>query len=173
MTAVRVSRREGARARRWRALLTAGFLIACSATLAAAQVPDTIPADTTAGDTIQVPIPPEGAAPDTLPVDAMAGVSADSAPPFPPMARAGREGWAFIGTFVTIALAVGGLFLALFPDVMPSTTDAAFSLTTTNAAATAYTLKVMTWVAVAFTVLLIVTGLRRRGGGNRQARRCG
>ena len=46
-------------------------------------------------------------------------------------ARAGREGWAFVGTFVTIALAVAGLFLALFPDVMPSTTDAAYSLTTT------------------------------------------
>ena len=35
----------------------------------------------------------------------------------------GREGWAFIGTFVTIALAVAGLFVALFPDVMPSTHD--------------------------------------------------
>ena len=33
---------------------------------------------------------------------------------------AGREGWAFIGTFVAIALAVAALFLALFPDVMPS-----------------------------------------------------
>ena len=35
--------------------------------------------------------------------------------------RVGREGWAFLGTFVTIALAVAGLFVALFPDVMPST----------------------------------------------------
>ena len=35
------------------------------------------------------------------------------------MARAGREGWAFAGTFVTIGAAVAGLFLALFPDVMP------------------------------------------------------
>jgi cytochrome d ubiquinol oxidase subunit II len=70
-------------------------------------------------------------------------------------ARAGREGWAFTGTFVTIALAVAGLFLALFPDVMPSTTDPAFSLTTTNAAATAYTLKVMTWVAVVFTPIVL------------------
>lgn len=70
--------------------------------------------------------------------------------------QAGREGWAFVGTFVTIALAVGGLFLALFPDVMPSTTDAAFSLNTTNAAATAYTLKVMTWVAVAFTPIVLM-----------------
>ena len=68
----------------------------------------------------------------------------------------GREGWAFVGTFATIALAVGGLFLALFPDVMPSTTDAAYSLTTTNAAATAYTLKIMTWVAVVFTPLVLM-----------------
>jgi len=70
-------------------------------------------------------------------------------------ARAGREGWAFVGTFATIALAVVGLFLALFPDVMPSTTDPAYSLTTTNAAATAYTLKVMTWVAVVFTPIVL------------------
>lgn len=70
-------------------------------------------------------------------------------------ARAGREGWAFVGTFTTIGLAVVGLFLALFPDVMPSTTDPAYSLTTTNAAATAYTLKVMTWVAVVFTPIVL------------------
>lgn len=70
-------------------------------------------------------------------------------------ARAGREGWAFVGTFATIALAVVGLFLALFPDVMPSTTDPAYSLTTTNAAATAYTLRVMTWVAVVFTPIVL------------------
>ena len=70
-------------------------------------------------------------------------------------ARADREGWAFTGTFVTIGLAVIGLFLALFPDVMPSTTDAAYSLTTTNAAATAYTLEVMTWVAVVFTPIVL------------------
>ena len=70
-------------------------------------------------------------------------------------AYAGREGWGFIGTFVCIALAVAGLFVALFPDVMPSTTDPAFSLTTTNAAATSYTLKVMTVVAAIFTPLVL------------------
>jgi cytochrome d ubiquinol oxidase subunit II len=70
-------------------------------------------------------------------------------------AGAGREGWAFVGTFATIGLAVIGLFLALFPDVMPSTTDPAYSLTTTNAAATAYTLEVMTWVAVVFTPIVL------------------
>jgi cytochrome d ubiquinol oxidase subunit II len=71
-------------------------------------------------------------------------------------AREAREGWAFIGTFVTIALAVAGLFVALFPDVMPSTTQAAFSLTTTNAAATDYTLTIMTWVAVFFTPIVLM-----------------
>ena len=70
-------------------------------------------------------------------------------------AHVGMEGWAFAGTFATIALAVAGLFLALFPDVMPSTTDAAYSLTTTSAAATSYTLKIMTWVAAIFTPLVI------------------
>ena len=71
------------------------------------------------------------------------------------VARTGREGWAFTGTFATIALAVAGLFVALFPDVMPSTTDAAYSLTTTNASATDYTLKVMTVVAAIFTPIVL------------------
>ncbi len=71
-------------------------------------------------------------------------------------ARAGREGWAFLGTFVTIALAVAGLFVALFPDVMPTTLADGLSLTTTNAAATDYTLKIMTWVAVFFTPIVLM-----------------
>ena len=66
-----------------------------------------------------------------------------------------REGWAFIGTFVAIALAVAGLFLALFPDVMPTTLADGAGLTTTNAAATSYTLKIMTVVAVVFTPLVL------------------
>jgi cytochrome d ubiquinol oxidase subunit II len=71
------------------------------------------------------------------------------------LARTGREGWAFLGTFVAIALAVGGLFIALFPDVMPTTLDDGASLTTTNAAATDYTLKIMTVVAVIFTPVVL------------------
>jgi cytochrome d ubiquinol oxidase subunit II len=71
-------------------------------------------------------------------------------------ARAGREGWAFLGTFLTIGLAVAGLFVALFPDVMPTTLADGVSLTTTNAAATAYTLKIMTWVAVVFTPIVLL-----------------
>ncbi|WKN46864.1 cytochrome d ubiquinol oxidase subunit II [Nocardioides sp. Arc9.136] len=69
---------------------------------------------------------------------------------------AAREGWAFVGTFVAIALGVAGLFLALFPDVMPTTLADGTSLTTTNAAATAYTLKIMTVVAAIFTPLVLL-----------------
>jgi cytochrome d ubiquinol oxidase subunit II len=68
----------------------------------------------------------------------------------------GREGWAFTGTFLAIGLAVAGLFVVLFPDVMPSTLDPAYSLTTTNASATDYTLKIMTWVAVLFTPIVLM-----------------
>ncbi|MEZ5374419.1 MAG: cytochrome d ubiquinol oxidase subunit II [Microthrixaceae bacterium] len=68
----------------------------------------------------------------------------------------GREGWAFLLAFGAIGVAVVSLFVALFPDVMPSTTDAAFSLTTTNASSTDYTLRIMTWVAVAFTPIVVL-----------------
>jgi cytochrome d ubiquinol oxidase subunit II len=70
-------------------------------------------------------------------------------------ARVRREGWAFTGTAAAIALAVATLFAALFPNVLPSTLDAAGTLTATNAAATPYTLKIMTWVAVVFTPIVL------------------
>jgi cytochrome d ubiquinol oxidase subunit II len=70
--------------------------------------------------------------------------------------RLRREGWAFIGTALTIVLAVSALFVALFPDVMPSSIDPAYSLTTTNAASTPYTLTIMTIVAVVFTPLVLI-----------------
>ncbi|MEP6816180.1 MAG: cytochrome d ubiquinol oxidase subunit II [Marmoricola sp.] len=68
----------------------------------------------------------------------------------------GREGWGFLGTFVTIVLGVAGLFVALFPDVMPTSLAGGLSLTTTNAAATAYSLKIMTIVAVIFTPVVLM-----------------
>ena len=39
--------------------------------------------------------------------------------------RLGREAWAFVASAATIGLAVVSLFWALFPDVMPSSTDPA------------------------------------------------
>jgi len=70
--------------------------------------------------------------------------------------RRGREGWAFLATGATIVLAVIGLFVTLFPDVMPSTIADANSLTVHNASSTPYTLKVMTWVAVFFTPIVLL-----------------
>jgi cytochrome bd ubiquinol oxidase subunit II len=71
------------------------------------------------------------------------------------MNRRGREGWAFALSGVTIAAAVVMLFLALFPDVMPSSLDPRWSLTTADAASSPYTLKIMTWAAAVMTPLVM------------------
>jgi cytochrome d ubiquinol oxidase subunit II len=58
-----------------------------------------------------------------------------------------RDGLAFTLMVVTIVTAVGSMFAALYPNVLPSTTDPAFGLTIANASSSQYTLTVMTWVA--------------------------
>jgi len=70
--------------------------------------------------------------------------------------RQENEGWAFAFTGATIVLAVGSLFVALFPNVMPSSTDPAFSLTIENASSTPRTLQAMTWVAVLTTPFILL-----------------
>ena len=67
----------------------------------------------------------------------------------------GREGWAFTLTAVTIVATTVTLFGSLYPDVLPSSTDPAGTLTTTNAASTPYTLGIMTWVALAVTPIVL------------------
>ena len=67
----------------------------------------------------------------------------------------GREGWAFAGTAVTLMLAVATLFGDLWPNVLPSSTSAAYSLTVNNASSAHYTLVVMSWVALIFTPLVL------------------
>ncbi|MEU9356549.1 cytochrome d ubiquinol oxidase subunit II [Streptomyces sp. NPDC048301] len=72
---------------------------------------------------------------------------------------AGREGWSFAFSGVTIAAAVAMLFLTLFPNVMPSSLNDAWSLTVTNASSTPYTLTIMTWCAgIATPVVLLYQG---------------
>lgn len=68
----------------------------------------------------------------------------------------GRERWAFGLTATTIALAVGTILAAMYPNVMPSTTDPAFSLTIENASSSAYTLQIMTWIALFSMPLVLV-----------------
>ena len=61
----------------------------------------------------------------------------------------GREGVSFSLMVITVATAVGALFSALFPNVLPSTVDPlSNSLTIANASSSLYTLTVMTWVVV-------------------------
>lgn len=66
-----------------------------------------------------------------------------------------RFGWAFVASAAGIVAAVVLIFGSLYPDVMPSSTDPAFSLTVTNASSTAYTLTVMTWVAALLTPVVL------------------
>ncbi|MFE7897100.1 cytochrome d ubiquinol oxidase subunit II [Streptomyces sp. NPDC057424] len=74
-------------------------------------------------------------------------------------ARAGREGWAFALSGLTIVATVAMLFLTLFPNVMPSTLNPDWSLTVTNASSSPYTLKIMTWCAgIATPVVLLYQG---------------
>jgi cytochrome d ubiquinol oxidase subunit II len=66
-----------------------------------------------------------------------------------------RDGVAFSLIVLTIVTAVGALFAALYPNVLPSTTDVAFSLTVDNARSSDYTLGVMSWVAVIMIPLVL------------------
>ncbi|WP_369216522.1 cytochrome d ubiquinol oxidase subunit II [Streptomyces flavofungini] len=73
--------------------------------------------------------------------------------------KAGREGWSFALSGVTIAAAVAMLFLTLFPNVMPSSLNEEWSLTVTNASSSPYTLRIMTWCAlIATPVVLLYQG---------------
>lgn len=67
----------------------------------------------------------------------------------------GREGLAFGMVVATVITAVASLFVALFPNVLPSTINPAFSLNIENASSSDYTLGVMTWVAVIMIPLVL------------------
>ncbi len=66
-----------------------------------------------------------------------------------------RDGWAFSLNGAALVAAVAALFVALYPNVMPSSTDAAGTLTVGNASSTHYTLMVMSWVAILFTPIVL------------------
>jgi cytochrome d ubiquinol oxidase subunit II len=70
--------------------------------------------------------------------------------------REKRYGWSFAMTSLYILLTIATVFRGLFPRVMISTTDAAYSLTVTNAAASEYTLSIMTVVALIFVPIVLL-----------------
>ena len=70
--------------------------------------------------------------------------------------RAGREGWAFTATAAAMAATLSSLFVDLFPNVLISSTDAAYNLTVSGAASGSYALKVMTVAAAIFLPLVLL-----------------
>lgn len=66
-----------------------------------------------------------------------------------------RLGWAFIMNSLTITLATITIFMALFPRVIVSSLNPAWSLTIYNASSSPYTLKVMSIVALIFVPIVL------------------
>jgi cytochrome d ubiquinol oxidase subunit II len=66
-----------------------------------------------------------------------------------------RAGFAFTATTITIASCIVSIFVGLYPNVMVSSTKAAYSLTVHNTASPAYSLKVMTVVVIVFLPLVL------------------
>jgi len=67
-----------------------------------------------------------------------------------------HDGWAFASSGFAIAAAIGQIFIALYPNVMISSTNTAYDLTVNNTASGHYALIVMTVVAVIFFPLVLL-----------------
>ena len=72
------------------------------------------------------------------------------------LATTENDGWAFVASGFGIAAVVGQIFIALYPNVMVSSTNHAYNLTVSNAAAGHYGLVVMTVVAVLFFPIVLL-----------------
>ena len=72
------------------------------------------------------------------------------------LAGTNNDGWAFVASGFAIAAAIGQIFIALYPNVMVSSTNHAYNLTVNNAAAGHYGLVVMTVVAVLFFPIILL-----------------
>jgi len=72
------------------------------------------------------------------------------------LAHSDQDGWSFAGSAVTMGACLVSIFAALFPNVMVSSTNAAYDLTVSNAASGSYALKVMTITAVIFVPLVLL-----------------
>ncbi|MGM0931523.1 MAG: cytochrome d ubiquinol oxidase subunit II [Actinomycetota bacterium] len=64
------------------------------------------------------------------------------------LAKAGRDGLSFTGLGIFLVAGTVTIFTAVFPTVLPSTLDEAFSLTVESASSSDYTLGVMSVVAL-------------------------
>jgi cytochrome bd ubiquinol oxidase subunit II len=69
--------------------------------------------------------------------------------------RTRKSGWAFITGSLTVVFATIMVFTGLYPRILVSSLDPAWSLTIVNAASSPYTLKVMTIVAAIFVPIVL------------------
>jgi cytochrome d ubiquinol oxidase subunit II len=67
-----------------------------------------------------------------------------------------HDGLSFASSAVAIAALIGSIFIDLYPNVMISSTNAAYNLTVNNSASGNYALTVMTVVAVIFFPLVLI-----------------
>jgi cytochrome d ubiquinol oxidase subunit II len=70
--------------------------------------------------------------------------------------RRNNMGWAFLLTALSILFSVATIFLILFPRVMISSLNPAWSLTIYNAASSPYTLTIMTIIALIFVPIVLL-----------------
>ena len=68
----------------------------------------------------------------------------------------GASGWAFFMTAISIAFSTITIFMGLFPRVLVSSTNPAWSLTIYNASSSQYTLGIMTTVAAIFVPIVLL-----------------
>jgi cytochrome d ubiquinol oxidase subunit II len=69
--------------------------------------------------------------------------------------RAKQEGWAFIMTALQIVLTMVTFFLLMFPRVMISSLNPAWSLTIYNTSSSPYTLTIMSIIALIFVPIIL------------------
>ena len=67
-----------------------------------------------------------------------------------------RDGFAFTATTVTIASCIGSIFVDLYPNVMVSSTSAAYNLTVHNTASGGTSLKALTIVVIVFLPVVVI-----------------
>ncbi len=92
-----------------------------------------------------------GVVPGPVPVAAIALVAVSA-----PLLRGRFHGWAFLCTGGAIALMVTTIFLNLYPRVIASSTNNAYSLTVANASASHYALSVITIISAVFVPIVVV-----------------
>src|SRR5699024_8268151 len=74
-------------------------------------------------------------------------------------ARRRSGGLTFSGTVIFILFGVGSIFMALYPNVLPSTIDSAYNLTIESASSSAYTLTIMAVVTAIFLPIVLISGV--------------